>query len=262
MSQQPYQDWDTIVFRKKQQNLKGEGAARAAVRNGATSSAVPRASGPNKASDDARRLIKVENEDTPQESIVFFPLSVSPFSSFSLLFSSFPLFLFSFPLFLFSFPLFLFPLFPFHSHSSLFPFVDSRVVSFLTIPSKLPSLLSSPRLCTPSFHRTLHLAPTSKLAPTNTPRTTSVVHTTHIGAIPRLTALAHPTAVKHVSREVSLRIQKGRQAKGWTQKDLATRINEKQTVVNEYESCRAIPNNAILGKMERALGVKLRGKLN
>ena len=86
--------------------------------------------------------------------------------------------------------------------------------------------------------------------------------TLHTSAPFRVSPHARPTAVKHVSREVSLRIQKGRQAKGWTQKDLATRINEKQTVVNEYESCRAIPNNAILGKMERALGVKLRGKLN
>lgn len=46
-----------------------------------------------------------------------------------------------------------------------------------------------------------------------------------------------------------------------TQKDLATKINEKSTVVNEYETGRAPnPNQQILAKMERALGVKLRGK--
>ncbi|SCV17570.1 related to Multiprotein-bridging factor 1 [Nakaseomyces glabratus] len=45
-----------------------------------------------------------------------------------------------------------------------------------------------------------------------------------------------------------------------SQKDLATKINEKPTVINDYEAGRAIPNQQVLGKMERALGVKLRGK--
>ncbi|KAL6077059.1 multiprotein-bridging factor 1 [Balamuthia mandrillaris] len=67
-------------------------------------------------------------------------------------------------------------------------------------------------------------------------------------------------ALKKVSREQAMAIQKARQAKGWTQKELGTRINEKPTVVNEYEQAKAIPNNQILSKMERQLGVKLRGK--
>eukprot|EP00736_Rhodelphis_marinus_P001217 Rmarinus@m.3297 len=62
-----------------------------------------------------------------------------------------------------------------------------------------------------------------------------------------------------VSQDLKVRIMKARQAKGWSQKQLATAINEKQSVVNEYESGKAIPNNALLGKMERALGMKLRG---
>ncbi len=37
-------------------------------------------------------------------------------------------------------------------------------------------------------------------------------------------------------------------------------INEKPQVVNEYEQGKAIPNQQIIGKMERTLGVKLRGK--
>ena len=49
------------------------------------------------------------------------------------------------------------------------------------------------------------------------------------------------------------------QAKSLTQKDLGTRINEKPSVIADYESSKAIPNPQILGKMERVLGVKLRG---
>lgn len=45
-----------------------------------------------------------------------------------------------------------------------------------------------------------------------------------------------------------------------TQKDLATRVNEKPSVINDYESGRAVPNQQVLAKLERALGVKLRGK--
>lgn len=45
-----------------------------------------------------------------------------------------------------------------------------------------------------------------------------------------------------------------------TQKDLATKINEKPSVINDYESGRAIPSQQVLAKLERALGVKLRGK--
>jgi putative transcription factor len=45
-----------------------------------------------------------------------------------------------------------------------------------------------------------------------------------------------------------------------TQKDLATKVNEKPSVINDYESGKAVPNQQVLAKLERALGVKLRGK--
>lgn len=44
-----------------------------------------------------------------------------------------------------------------------------------------------------------------------------------------------------------------------TQKDLAQKINEKPSVIQDYESGKAIPSPQILSKMERSLGVKLRG---
>merc|ERR1711874_3600 len=68
--------------------------------------------------------------------------------------------------------------------------------------------------------------------------------------------------LKHqtVSMDVGRLIQKGRQAKNLTQKDLATKICEKPQIVNEYESGKALPNQAVLAKMERVLELKLRGK--
>jgi len=67
--------------------------------------------------------------------------------------------------------------------------------------------------------------------------------------------------LKHdkMSLDLGKLIQQGRQAKGWSQKDLATKVNEKPQVINDYEAGRGIPNQAIIGKIERALGVKLRG---
>uniref|UniRef100_UPI0035902562 endothelial differentiation-related factor 1 n=1 Tax=Myxine glutinosa TaxID=7769 RepID=UPI0035902562 len=63
-----------------------------------------------------------------------------------------------------------------------------------------------------------------------------------------------------VPMEVGKLIQKGRQEKGLNQKDLATRISEKPQIVTDYEAGRAIPNNVVLGKIERVLEIKLRGK--
>ena len=54
-------------------------------------------------------------------------------------------------------------------------------------------------------------------------------------------------------------MQTARMEKNLSQKDVAQKINEKQSVLQDYESGRAIPNPQILGKLERVLGVKLRG---
>ncbi|KAH3669066.1 hypothetical protein OGAPHI_001662 [Ogataea philodendri] len=67
-------------------------------------------------------------------------------------------------------------------------------------------------------------------------------------------------APKKLDANVGKAIQKARQDKKFTQKDLATKVNEKPNVINDYEAGRAIPNQQLLAKLERALGVKLRGK--
>jgi putative transcription factor len=63
-----------------------------------------------------------------------------------------------------------------------------------------------------------------------------------------------------VGLDVARLIQQARQAKGMTQKDLATKISEKPQVINEFENGKALPNQAVFAKLERTLGVKLRGK--
>jgi putative transcription factor len=80
------------------------------------------------------------------------------------------------------------------------------------------------------------------------------------GSVRKLDEYNDAGSIPTVSLTVSKAIQQARLAKGLTQKDLGVKINEKQTMINDYESGKAIPNVQILGKMERILGVKLRGK--
>jgi putative transcription factor len=62
---------------------------------------------------------------------------------------------------------------------------------------------------------------------------------------------------KRVGNEFKTALQKARQAKGLTQADLAKLINEKSTVINEYEAGKAIPNGQVIQKLNRALGCTL-----
>ena len=69
-----------------------------------------------------------------------------------------------------------------------------------------------------------------------------------------------PGRVATISLDVSRAIQQGRQNKKLTQKELATKINERQNVISDFEAGKAKPNQQVLGKLERVLGIKLRGK--
>ncbi|KAM7276074.1 hypothetical protein ACFE04_017940 [Oxalis oulophora] len=70
-----------------------------------------------------------------------------------------------------------------------------------------------------------------------------------------------PAALGRVSADVRLAIQKARLEKKMSQAELAKLINELPKVVQEYENGKAVPNQAVLGKMEKVLGVKLRGNI-
>merc|ERR1712232_895689 len=60
-----------------------------------------------------------------------------------------------------------------------------------------------------------------------------------------------------VSHDFKISLQQARLAKKMTQAQLATAINEKGSVINEYEGGKAIPNGAIINKLNGALGVRL-----
>lgn len=67
---------------------------------------------------------------------------------------------------------------------------------------------------------------------------------------------------QEISELANKRLTVARHA-GWTQKELAGKINEKPTVVSAYESdTKCVPNTAILMKFEKVLDVKLRGDLS
>eukprot|EP00708_Paratrimastix_pyriformis_P006667 GAFH01006035.1.p2 GENE.GAFH01006035.1~~GAFH01006035.1.p2 ORF type:complete len:153 (-),score=17.90 GAFH01006035.1:90-521(-) len=68
-----------------------------------------------------------------------------------------------------------------------------------------------------------------------------------------------PARPREVDRSIQLTIQQARVAKQWTQAQLAQRISERASVINELESGRGERNPQVLQKLERVLGVKLLG---
>ena len=67
-------------------------------------------------------------------------------------------------------------------------------------------------------------------------------------------------AVERVSNDMKVEIQKARTAKKLTQKQLANMINEKPDVIQSYENGKAIPNQQVLNKLRRVLGIRLKKK--
>jgi len=63
----------------------------------------------------------------------------------------------------------------------------------------------------------------------------------------------HRTVDKNLAKAIS----QARVAKKLTQAQLATAINERPQVIQQYESGDAIPNPAVLNKLDRALGIHL-----
>jgi putative transcription factor len=56
---------------------------------------------------------------------------------------------------------------------------------------------------------------------------------------------------------VQIALQRARQAKGLSQKDLAQKLNVKPSIISDYETGKAIPNGALISQLNRTLGVTL-----
>ena len=52
-------------------------------------------------------------------------------------------------------------------------------------------------------------------------------------------------------------MMQARVQKKMTQQDLANKMNVQQNVIRDWESGKSVPNNNAIGKIERAIGVKL-----
>ena len=62
---------------------------------------------------------------------------------------------------------------------------------------------------------------------------------------------------KKIGLDFRLALQKARQEKKLTQKELAQKLNVTQIVINGYESGKEIPKGNLINQMNRVLGVKL-----
>lgn len=101
-------------------------------------------------------------------------------------------------------------------------------------------------------------APATVLAPSSDHNRTPGPTITKSGKT--ATALEDETLeLKHqsIAPELKRAIMQARNAKGMTQKDLALQLGCDAKTVQDYESGKAIPNNALIAKMERTMGAKL-----
>ncbi|KAF8659084.1 hypothetical protein HU200_058727 [Digitaria exilis] len=85
-------------------------------------------------------------------------------------------------------------------------------------------------------------------------------HIMHQLSILMITVMSSLVPDERVPSDLKKNLMQARLDKKMTQAQLAQMINEKPQVIQEYESGKAIPNQQIIGKLERALGTKLRGK--
>ena len=57
------------------------------------------------------------------------------------------------------------------------------------------------------------------------------------------------------------RIREAREARGWKQADLGAKVNERVSVIAKLESRAMVPTDAMIPKIERVLGIRLREKV-
>lgn len=69
------------------------------------------------------------------------------------------------------------------------------------------------------------------------------------------------TEREELVEDYGARIRNARSKRGMTQKDLAMKINERLTVLSKIEAGDMRPDDKIVGKLEKELGIKLKEKV-
>jgi putative transcription factor len=69
------------------------------------------------------------------------------------------------------------------------------------------------------------------------------------------------TGEEELAEDFPLRIRRAREERGWKQADLGAKINEKVSVIAKLESGAISPGDALVRKIEHALGIKLKEKV-
>jgi putative transcription factor len=66
---------------------------------------------------------------------------------------------------------------------------------------------------------------------------------------------------EELAEDFPQRIRRAREDRGWKQADLGAKINEKVSVISQLESGAISPGDALVRKIEHALGIKLKEKV-
>ena len=69
------------------------------------------------------------------------------------------------------------------------------------------------------------------------------------------------TGQEELADDFPQRIRRAREDRGWKQADLGAKINEKVSVISQLESGAISPGDALVRKIEHALGIKLKEKV-
>ncbi len=66
---------------------------------------------------------------------------------------------------------------------------------------------------------------------------------------------------EELAEDFATRIRQAREARRWKQADLGAKINEKASVIAKLESGAMTPGDALVKKLERELGIKLKERV-
>jgi putative transcription factor len=69
------------------------------------------------------------------------------------------------------------------------------------------------------------------------------------------------TGEEELAEDFPQRIRRAREDRGWKQADLGAKINERVSVISQLESGAISPGDALVRKIEHALGIKLKEKV-